>query len=123
MAVGPFIGEEPVGAVFLDRASHGQTVLGAGVGRLINVAERVGRLDVTVAQVSKGAAVELVGARLGNNVDHAARRLSVFRGIAVGEDLKLLHRVLRHGGADSVGRIVHRVGAVDVDQVAAGALS
>ena len=123
MTVGSFIGEEPVSPVLLDGAAHGDSVLGASVVRLIDVAEGIGRLDVAVAQISEGAAMELVGAGFGDDVDHPAGGLAVFRRIAIGEDLELLHGVLRNGGANAVDGIVDGVGAVNVDQVAATALT
>jgi hypothetical protein len=60
MAVGAFISKEPVGLVLPYWASGCEPVLGASVGRLVRVAERIGGLYIAVPQVSKGAAVELV---------------------------------------------------------------
>jgi hypothetical protein len=67
--------------------------------------------------------MELVGAGFGDDVDHAGGSLAVFSGVAVGEDLELLHGVLRNGGANAVDRIVNGVGAIDVDEVAASTLT
>ncbi len=123
MAVRALVRKKPVGAIVLDRAARSEAVLRARVCRLIYVAEGVGGLDVAVAQVSVGAAMKLVGPGLGNNVDHAAGRLSIFRGVPVGKNLELLHGILRDGRANTVGGVVDGVGAINVDQVTAGILS
>src|SRR5208283_2487737 len=60
MAVCAFVREEVEGAVLLDRASDGHTILRTGIGRLVHVAEWVRRLDVPVAKVSERAAVNVI---------------------------------------------------------------
>src|SRR5262249_49460844 len=56
-----------------------------------------------------------------DNVDNAAGGAAVFRVVVAHHHLEFLHRFLRNGGADSVDRIVHGVGAVHADHVGAGA--
>ena len=123
MAVGSLIGKKVVGAVFLDRTPRGESVLRAGVGGLIHIAERVGRLYVAVSQESVRAPVELVAARLGNDVDDAARGLAIFRSVTVGKDLELLHGILRDRRTNTVRRIIDGICAVNIHEVAARVLT
>ena len=122
VTVGALKAEEPERPVLLDRSARGDARLHRRLSRLIDVAERIRRLDVAVAQVTKCAAVEVVAPRLRDNVDHTSGGLPIFGLIAVRDDLKLLHRVLRNRRPHSVVRVVHRIRVINVDQVAAGAL-
>ena len=74
--------------------------------------EGVPRLKVLVSQVAENVAVEIVAAALGHDVDNTAGRAAELGVIVADNQLKLLHIFLRHGGADSVHRIVHGVRAV-----------
>src|SRR5437773_1732812 len=116
-------GEEEKSLVLHDRPTQRSSGLYARVCRLFHITEWVGRLDVAVAQIRKRSTMELVRASARDDVYHSARRPPVFRGISVGDDLKLLYRVLRHRGADPVHRVIDRIDAVNVHQIAARALS
>ena len=48
---------------------------------------------------------------------------AVFGGVVVGDDLEFLHGFLGDGGAHAVGGIVGGIGAVNIDQIGAGALA
>ena len=123
MAAGDFIGKVIVRFVFLDRAAECDARLHAGVGRIGRGAEGIDGLEIAVAQVSVNVAVKIVRAGAGDDVDHSARGAAIFGGVAVGDDLELLHGLLRNGGAHAVGGIVGGIGAVDIDQVGTAALA
>ena len=63
--------------------------------------------------------MKLIGSGTGNDVNHAPGGLPIFRRVTVGNDLEFLHRFLRNGRADPVGRIVNRIGAIHIHQVRA----
>src|SRR3954454_3593690 len=123
MTAGYFIGEIVVSLVFLDRTAERRARLYAGVSRIGDVAERIGGLEVAVADVPIHIAVKCVRSGAGDDVDDAARGASVLGGIAVGQDLEFLHCFLRHGGANTVDGVVDGIGTIDVHQVGAGTLS
>src|SRR4029077_9935906 len=112
-----FVGEVVVSLVFLDRSPKSNAALYPRVRRIRNRAEWIHRLKITVAQIAEHIAMESIRSRARDDVDYAARSSSIFSGIAVGDDLKLLHRLLRYGRAHTVDRIVGGVGAVHIHQV------
>src|SRR5713101_3708692 len=118
-----FIGEVIVRLVLLNRSAESQASLYACVCRIGSCAEGIHRLKSAIAQVSVNVAVEIVRSGAGDDVDHAARGAAIFGGVTVGDDLELLHRLLRDGGAHAVDGIVGGVGAIDVDQVGTAALA
>ena len=122
LAEGAFVSQEKESAILHDRAAQREPGLHPRIGRLIGVAERVGGLDVTVAQIAIDRAVPVVAARAADDVHHPAGGAAIFGGIAVIDDLKFLHRLLRYGGADAVDRVVHLVHAVKIHQIGASAL-
>src|SRR5581483_4384819 len=76
--------------LFFYRAAKRRAGLHASVGRIRHVAEGIHRLEVAVANVPVHIAVEFVRTGPRNDVDHATRRSSIFRRVAVGDDLELL---------------------------------
>ena len=122
------VGEEEQ-AVLDDRATQGEAV-GLFLVEAVEVdATQLVAHPVTVADGVVGAAVELVGARLGHGVDHRAGATGD-GGVVVGQvDLDFLDRV--HGDRLALGRHVvgleaERVGvadAVDADDVEARVLA
>ncbi len=91
--------------------------------------DRVGaRLQRVVVEVGEDVALELVAARLGDDVDHAAGRAAVLGLVAAGLDVDRLHElevellaleaVLDAGGVDAVDdeRVLGAGGAVDRDR-------
>src|SRR5208282_3981801 len=106
MAAGDFIGKEIVGLIFLNRAAESGARRDAGVGGVGRGTERVDGLEIAIAQISVGVAVELVRSGAGDDVDHAAGGAAVFGGVAVSDDLEFLHVFLRDSGAHPVGGIV-----------------
>src|SRR6202035_3820769 len=77
----------------------------------------------SIPQEAEYIAVKVIRSGAGDDVDHASCRLPIFRRIAVGDDLKFLHRLLRDRRANAIGRIVDRIGAVNVHQVRTRALA
>src|SRR5207237_10332557 len=100
----------------------GEAGLHARIGRLISVAERLGGLDVTVAEIAIDRAVPVVAARAADDVHHPSGGAAIFGGVTTIDDLEFLHRLLRNGGADAVDRVIHLVHAVKIHQVGASAL-
>src|SRR5882762_7495462 len=90
-----FVGEEVKGFVFLERAANREPRLRARVGLLYRIknagrrinltGERVSRLEGFITEIAKDIAVDLVGAALGDDVDHAASGAAVFR-VVIAED-------------------------------------
>ena len=66
--------------------------------------------------------MKIIGAGARDDIHHPARCPSVFRCVPVSDDLEFLNGLLRHGRADTVDRIIHRVGPIHVYQVGASAL-
>ena len=91
------------------------TVVTIGDGRL--------RLPAVVAQEQRRGATELVGARLGDDVDDRGGRAARLGRETVGRDLELLHGLLGHVLERSTDHIVVVVGAVDHDVAAATELA
>ena len=80
-------------------------------------------LPAAVAQEERRRAAQLVGARLGHDVDRRRCRAPRFRREAVGGDLELLHRLLRDVLQRPADDVVVVVGAVDHDVAAAPELT
>src|ERR1700738_3822695 len=77
-------------------SARGPAELIAAEGRFLQasgVLEEVGRVQGTVAQEFIRASVKLVGARTGDGVDYAARRITIFRRVVTREDREFLERV------------------------------
>ena len=94
-------------------------------GRRLGVAEVVGCIQVSVADVLEEIAVPLVGSGLGDYVDDAAGVLAVLCAVVAGLDAELLERV-RHGeGRADVGIFVDVIAAVEqvVGLIGTGAVS
>src|SRR5437762_10302245 len=53
LAEGAFVSQEKEGAILHDRAAQREPGLHPRIGRLIGVAERVGGLDITVAEIDR----------------------------------------------------------------------
>ncbi len=88
----------------------------------------VGRVKGVVPQVLKCAAMDLVGARLGDNIEGRTRRATVFGGRVRGVDLDLLNEVRTDvihqravGAGDLVVGSIHGkvigIGTVSVDRL------
>ena len=60
----------------------------------------VGGFETVRTRVAEGAALEVVRAALGHNVDHAAGRLAELRFVAAGLHLDFLHEVVRRAVAE-----------------------
>src|SRR5208282_3587266 len=103
--------------------AEGCASLHARVGRIGRGAEGVDGLEIAITQVSEDVTVEIVRSGTGDDVDDSTGGAAVFGGVIVGDDLELLHRFLRDGGAHSVGGIVGGIGAIDIDQIGASALA
>src|SRR5713226_7812411 len=80
--------------------------------------KRVGRIQALVAKEAEYRPMRGVAAALGNNVDHAAAGLAMFRKVIGPIDLKLHHGFLAYGWANAPARIV-RLAAVDADVIPA----
>src|SRR4051794_15411467 len=99
VALGVVVGEEEM-LLLHDRPAEAEAVL-IEVIRTLHARRRLDRVDVVVrvvaavAQKVERGAVELVRARLGNDVDDAPARAAVLGRVGVGVDLELLHGVLR----------------------------
>src|ERR1700738_3396073 len=77
-------------------SARGPAELIAAEGRFLQVSgvlEEVGRIQSTVAQEFIRASMKLVGARPGDGVDYAARRITIFRRVVTREDREFLDRV------------------------------
>src|SRR5207249_5708534 len=59
----------------------------------VNFIDRVVGIEAPVAKEFKGRAVEIVGAGLGDHVDHSSAGVAKFGGISIGIDLEFLDRV------------------------------
>ena len=79
----------------LDRTADGEAVLLAAELRLLAGGEVGLGVHRFIAHEEEARAVKVVGARLDGQRDDARRRLAVFGGKAVGDDLELGHRVHR----------------------------
>src|SRR5208282_3771295 len=86
-----------------------------GQGRRLQQRACVG---VAVLQVVVYRAVNLVGARLGHDVDDTAERAAIFRSKTVVHDAELLHGILRGRGALHTANRVDEIGAVHRDLIA-----
>ena len=118
-----FVSEVVKSLIFLHRAAEREACLHARIGWVFHCAERVHGLELAVAKKAEHRTVRSIRSRAGDDVDHAAGGAAVLRGISVGDNLKFLHRFLRHRGADAVGGIIDGVETIHVDQVGAGALA
>src|SRR5262249_46858493 len=83
--------------------------------------EGIAGLKRFVAPINERIAVQFVAATLGDDIDDAAGGPAVLRVVIAHHHLEFLHCFLRNGGANSVDRVVHGVGAVHADHVGAGA--
>ena len=117
------IGEVVISLVFLNRPAKCRSRLHPRVCRVRHRAERVHRLKIAVAQIAKYCAVHLVRSGTRDDVHYATRSPSIFRPIAVGNDLKLLHGFLRNGGSHAIHGIVYCVGSIHIHQVGASSLT
>src|SRR5947209_16838413 len=97
--------EKEEGLVFNDRSAKSRTGLYARVRGIADGRKRISGLDIAIAQVCVRRTMPSIRTALGDDVHHAARRLSVLGVVAVGDDLKLLHRFLRDGRTDSIGGV------------------
>ncbi len=114
-----FVRKIKIGFIFLDRPAKRRARLHARVSRIWHSAEGIHRLKITVAQISKHVAVKIVRSRARDDVHHPAGSAAILRRVVVGDDLKFLHRLLRHRRANSVYAVIGRVGAVHVHQIRA----
>src|SRR5207244_10838488 len=64
-----------------------------GMSSAFDYNDRVVRIQAPVAKEFKGRAVEIVGAGLGDHVDHSSAGVAKFGGIGIGIDLEFLDRV------------------------------
>ena len=114
--VGTFVRHEVVRLVLHDRTAGRPTVLIAPVVGLRRLKEFF-RRDRGVAEEHQPRAVQLIGARLGDDRQHAAGRQSVLGFVRRGRDLELLDRVHR----EVLARLAHLgprvVDAVDDEAV------
>ena len=69
-------------------------------------------VEVAVAQVLKRVAMELLAARLADDVDDRAGALAVFRVVVAGLNAELLQRVWERERSGDVGHLVRVVAAV-----------
>ena len=76
--------------VALERAANGASELLLAIVRLERQ-ESVGRAKRTVAQVIENCPVHVIGAGLGNDVDHRAPGASLFGAVRIGGDAELLY--------------------------------
>ena len=111
--------------ILLDRAAQREAGLVPGlVGS--KTRERVAGIERLVAEIPETAAVQVVGAALGNGVDHAAHHAAVLGGGVGGNHLELLHGILRDLRGDArasrvlVVVLLGGVVAVDQERVAGG---
>ena len=74
-------------------------------------------------QEAEDVAVELIRAASGHDIDDAAGGAAELGHVVADDELELLHRFLRDGGANTVHRVIPGVGAVHRDLVRAGALA
>src|SRR5262249_50283089 len=77
--------------VFLDCSAKIETRLHTRIRRIRHRAERVDGLKISVAYISERGAMNIIRPGTRNNVHDSARGAPIFGGIAVGDDLKLLH--------------------------------
>src|ERR1022692_3695941 len=100
MAASDFIGEVIVSLVLLDGTAKRSACLHPGIGRVRNGTEWIHCLEIAVAQESEDVAMKVVRSRARDDIQHPAGGASIFSCITVGNDLKLLHGLLRYSGAD-----------------------
>ena len=109
-------------AVFADRSSQRSAKLLLAIVGLAGGEGRLG-IEIAIAQVVEVAAVPLIGARFGSDVEHRAARASQLRAVGVGRDAKLLDHLvaeLIRRAIASVGLRIERivvVGAVHLEVV------
>jgi hypothetical protein len=111
----PFIGEEAEILVFADGSAEGAAILLATVVRLglvTQFGEVVVGLECLATKEGIEAAVEIVGAGLGDDVECGTLTSSVCGREAVGADIELLHRFERQLHDGAADRIVFVVDAV-----------
>src|SRR5690242_16951061 len=118
-----FVREIIKSLVFLESSAKSRAGLNTGICGVRNRAEGVHRLERAVAQVAENISLETVVAGASHNIDHATRGAAVFRGVAVGNDLELLHCLLGDRRAYAVDGIVGGVGAIHVNEIRTSALA
>ena len=120
--------EEKERPVAPDRPSERATVLVPAVWRLaliepiprrVEHLEMVARVECFVPEEEECATGEPVAAALRHDVDDAPGRLAELRGIRVGDDLELLHRLLAERGPHGANREVVVVETIHRDVVEA----
>jgi len=111
------VGKIKIRLVLLNRTTERHAGLHSRVSRVGHRAERIYRLEIPVSQITVDVSVKIVRSRTGDDVHHSTGGAAILRGIIVGNDLKFLHRLLRHGRAHAVGRIVRGIGSIDIYQV------
>ena len=84
--------------------------------------KRVAGVQALMAEEAKGGAVEIVAARLGYDIDHAATCAAELGRVGGAIDLKFLDGLLADSGAHATAGVV-RLAAVDGDAVAAAVAS
>ena len=94
-----------------DRTADGaaELVLVQGVSGCGEVAVRV---EYAIAQKLECGAMELITARLGDDVDHPARALAELRVVVAGLYAELLQRVRERERVVHVGHLIHVVAAI-----------
>src|SRR5438105_15958867 len=92
-----FEGEEVERFVLFQRTAKREAALYARIRRIFLGRKWIHCLDFAVTQITERGAVESIGSGASYDVDNAARSPSIFRGIAIGDDLKLLDCLLRNG--------------------------
>jgi hypothetical protein len=99
-----------------NRAAYGTAELVAfeRIHRLfaVDVAEVVGGVELTIADEPKGAAVERVGAALGDDVDHAAAVLAVLGVVVAGLYAELLKGIGHGERSVDIGVLINVIAAV-----------
>ena len=118
-----FIREIIVRLVLPDRPAKGHARLHSCVGWIAGRTKGVYRLEISVADVAVNVPMEIVRPRSGDDIDHPTRCTTVLGCITVGQDLKFLHRLLRHGGTYAVCAVVDCVRTIHIHQVGAPTLT
>src|SRR5260370_30966828 len=103
-----FVSEVKVSLVLLDRSTESGSALHTRVRWIRDRAERIHRLEVAIAQEAEDVPVKIIRPRARDAVHHAAGGAAIFRGVTVGDDLKLLHRFLGNGRAHAIDGIIGR---------------